>query len=224
MKMNLSSIVVGLVVLSLTTVAHGQGGPPFALEHDAIQQQMTTEHGDIRSDITTESDAIQAEMGAQNDIILQKLDDLEERQTTIEDKIQEVLDILTAPCGLGTANDRFVPSADNTEVCDNNSGLRWQRELTATRFTWQDAKNYCASLDLGNDQTYELATLADYQTLLPLLAPALNAGPFSNVQGFTYWSATEVNAGEASVVFFFNGHVGPDFKESDNNAWCVRRG
>lgn len=199
--------------------------------HNNLKNTIKSQHTNTKKKIDNKTQAIRDEMATQHDMVQQDLTDLETRlNDKIDAKIQEIIDLLTVPCGLGTQGTRFV--VNGPEVCDNTTGTRWQRVLSTSSGGggWQASKDYCAGLDLGNGQTYRLAELAEYQTLLPLLAPDLNAptGPFTNVLPDVYWSVTEV-AGVPTdawaVIFGPVGHVFTNEKAlASPFAWCVRSG
>lgn len=219
--------LAGMLVVAVLVV--GSGVAQAAPSHQNLKNTIKSQHTTTKNKIDNKTQAIRDEMAAQHDMVQQDLTDLETRlNDKIDAKIQEVLNQLTTPCGSGILLNppRFV--VNGPEVCDNTTGTRWQRVLDTTLRNWQGSKDYCAGLDLGNGQTYRLAELAEYQTLLPLLAPDLNAptGPFTNVQSSSYWSAT-THAGfpaNAWIVLFINGIVNTNGKGSDNFAWCLRSG
>lgn len=53
-----------------------------------------------------------------------------------------------------------------------------------------------------------------------------NTGPFSNVQPYLYWSATEyaIAAGSAWTFLFYSGQQDITYKQNDLNAWAVHSG
>ncbi len=150
--------------------------------------------------------------------ILDKLDDL-----------KEAVDALSAgappPCGAGTAGQRFVVSPDGTEVCDNTTGLNWQKNPDSTQRTHADALAHCPTVRPSSrlPEVKELISLVDYS--VPSPGPVLPAGhPFTNIQSSTYWSAT-TRAGDPSSAWdvdFVNGDVPHSVKTSSIHAWCVR--
>lgn len=152
----------------------------------------------------------------------------------IRGDITEVLDADVPLCGVGTAGLRFVVSADNTEVCDNTTGLYWEQSPSVTNSDWPSAVEHCASLDLGNGQEYrlpeveELSTLVDYSVGNQADDLNMQNGPFSGVVPGYYWSHTEsANLPMWAWNVYFgagagSGQVAPTGKATLRAAWCVR--
>ena len=127
------------------------------------------------------------------------------------------------PCGAGTGAQRFVVSQDGTEVCDNTTGLNWQKDPDSITRTQAAALAYCPTVRAGSrlPEVKELISIVDYTTF----NPALPAGHlFPNVQSDLYWSATTSAADPtfAWSVLFSNGFVRPFGKGSSLLVWCVR--
>lgn len=131
-------------------------------------------------------------------------------------------------CGLGTEGQRFVPSADNTEVCDNMTGRYWEQspspDTTLSVFT-----SRCGHLDLGNNQSYgtagiyELLSLVDPHASNPAAALNVPNGPFENVGEFGTWNNATGSKGEVWAVNFSDGSVGIDhIYLGVAREWCVR--
>jgi len=128
-------------------------------------------------------------------------------------------------CGAGTEARRFVVSLDDTEVCDNTTGLNWQQNPDSILRNHADALTHCASLVGGFrlPEVKELISLVDYTRFNPAL-PASH--PFTNVQSDNYWSATTSAADPSFAwgVLLSNGLVRPSGKGSAFFVWCVRGG
>lgn len=146
-------------------------------------------------------------------------------------EILEKLDALqaglppTPPCGTETAGQRFVVSEDETEVCDNTTGLNWEKMPDSVQRPWQDAVDHCPTLGGGYRLPFvkELISPVDYSQI----TPALPVGhPFSNVQLANYWSATTSvgTLSNAWVVGFASGIVTDAPKFFNVLVWCVRGG
>jgi len=131
-------------------------------------------------------------------------------------------------CGSGTNAQRFVSSADNTEVCDNMTGRYWEQtpspDATLTVFT-----SRCRDLDLGNNQSYGTAGIFELLSLVdpsnPNPAAALNVpnGPFENVGEFGTWNNATGSKGEVWAVNFADGGVGiAHIYLGIAREWCVR--
>ena len=166
-------------------------------------------------------------------MLKESLEILEDNQETIKDwlkKIEEQLPVGISPCGLHTEEQRFVVSEDETEVCDNLTGLNWEKMPDSIFRNHADALSHCSALDLNNNRTYrlpkvkELISLVDYSMVKPIVLPA--GHPFSNVQPSVYWSAT-ANSNYVEQAWFVNfndGHVISQDKVIPYLAWCVRNG
>ena len=134
-----------------------------------------------------------------------------------------------APTGQQGASRFVVLEAFNNEaVLDNETGLVWETIPTRARTVWKNAAGICAKKTVGGKKGWrlpavkELATLADHTIYPP---PALPPGhPFSNIEFFGYWTATEHEDYTMSAwdVNFDYGLVGNDFKINTNFVWCVR--
>ena len=146
--------------------------------------------------------------------------------------IKPILKKIFPPCGPGTRKERFVVKGET--VCDNKTGLWWEQSPSSEFFTWQEAIDHCATLELTGNyhqkkewrlaEVKELQSLVDYS--VPDQATNLNDpnGPFMNVRPEFYWSATEL-AGDPSTawdVAFFTGLVlNGDKAFNSFPAWCV---
>ena len=129
------------------------------------------------------------------------------------------------PCGAGTGGQRFVVSQDGMEVCDNTTGLNWQKDPDSITRTQAAALAYCPTVRAGSrlPEVKELISLVDYTRFNPAL-PASHL--FTNVQSDFYWSATTFAADPSFAwsVLFSNGLVRNLGKTSSLFVWCVRGG
>lgn len=130
-------------------------------------------------------------------------------------------------CGAGTGGQRFVP--DDVEVCDNTTGLYWVKEPDGFGLPQDSALSACASLDLGNSQTYrlpevnELLSLVDYSQYDP---PLPVGHPFTLSISSSWSATTSVNPafpGDGWWVSLESGiaSTGPT-QASGFGFWCVR--
>jgi hypothetical protein len=139
--------------------------------------------------------------------------------------LQESVDKLAGgpPCG---TFQRFVVSADGTEVCDNTTGIVWEQRLEATQRTFLEAVDRCSAKGPGwrLPEIKEFFTVVDYANFEP---PFPTGHPFDVVAGnFEYWSRTP-RADDLSEVWTFildRGRTfnGPIIGGSDR-VWCVRQ-
>ena len=140
--------------------------------------------------------------------------------------VQESVDQLAdgPPCG---TFQRFVVSADGTEVCDNTSGLIWEQTLQSAHRTFQQAVDYCFAKGPGwrLPGIKEFFTVVDYANFDP---PFPTGHPFTVVAGnFEYWSTTPRADAPPTGVWTFILDRGRTFSAdiiatSGNRAWCVR--
>ncbi len=89
-------------------------------------------------------------------------------------------------------------------VKDNNTGLIWQKsdDQNATGRTWQQAVDYCESLNLGNKTDWrlpkilELLSIVDYGNTSPAIEvqyfpDCLYGSPHIQIDPYHYWSSTQ---------------------------------
>jgi hypothetical protein len=196
--------------------------------HDA---KMTSEHNALQSDhamIKSDVGMVKTDVG----MIKTDVNMVKDQLTALQAAVDNLQPGAPAPpCGAGTGRLRFVTSTGNPEVCDNTTGLFWEKAPDATSRIHADAVTHCAGLALGNGQTYrlpdekELISLVDYTRI----SPALPFGhPFSNIQTARYWSATTYvgTPGDADAWFVDFGHglTSPGFRALVGFVWCVRDG
>lgn len=153
--------------------------------------------------------------------------------------IKKIFKIIFPPCGPGTRGQQYVVSKDGYSVCDNYTGLWWQKTPgeppdvycgNNVRCSWQQAMDYCTSLNLNGKHKKKHWRLPEIKELISLMdysvrpqATALNEGPFNNVQQGDHWSATEVvdSPELAWRAGFRAGSVGGSFRKNQLHAWCV---
>jgi len=129
------------------------------------------------------------------------------------------------PCGPGTLGQRFVILERGTAVCDNTSGLVWERRPDQSPRTYQDAVAWCAAKGLAWQLTgiKDFFTLVDYANANP---PLPSGHPFVIVNNSEYWSDTPVVQGNPGDVWTFVLDRGRTFSGSIDGTvdyvWCVR--
>ncbi len=141
---------------------------------------------------------------------------------------------------------RFIvlSSYNNEAVYDSETGLAWQQsplsaatsgnKLDNGRRSWVGAQFVCnegIEGKFGNRAGWRIPTIQELASLLDRTQanPALPAlHPFTEVQLFTYWSATTTSfdANRAWTVRFTDGFVAHRAKSDfiDIFVWCVRGG
>ena len=56
-------------------------------------------------------------------------------------------------------------SAEGDIVVDHNTGLQWQRSISTTKYSWDDAVAYCGNLTAGGYDDWRLAAPDEIQTV-----------------------------------------------------------
>jgi len=156
-------------------------------------------------------------------------------------QFKKILKKIFPACGPGTRHERFVVKGE--KVCDNKTGLWWQRTPgepndgtcgNTNTCKWEQAKDYYTNLELNGKhkkkqwrlaEVKELISLVDYSVVFP--GPVLPPGnPFNSVQQSPYWSATGVAgfSDSAWIVEFNSGVVDSHGKGDFLHAWCVSGG
>lgn len=132
------------------------------------------------------------------------------------------------PCGQGTAGNRFVLFDNGTIVCDNTSGLVWERTPIAALRTFQDAQGYCSAKGQGwtVPALKDFFTVVDYANANP---PLPSGHPFVIPVNSSYWSRTPKIGSQDEVWTFvldfgrtFVSNVNPAIGYASDYAWCVR--
>ena len=114
---------------------------------------------------------------------------------------------------------------NNGTVTDNITGLMWQK-IDGGEMIFEDAANYCATLNLGgkNDwrlpTSHELFDINDYSRI----NPALNTTYFSTTQA-EYWWTSDLRADDPSRVWVVNagGGIGAHPKSETISAGGTKR-
>ncbi|HSA32657.1 MAG TPA: DUF1566 domain-containing protein [bacterium] len=108
-------------------------------------------------------------------------------------------------------------------VIDTFTGLIWTKEYSAP-LTWQNALNYCESLDYGGSADWRLPNIEESRSLIDdtLKLPASSFPGMPVAQ--TFWSSSSnVNlTGHAWVVSSGDGNMSISPKSSTTYARCVR--
>ena len=107
---------------------------------------------------------------------------------------------------------------DAHTVYDNVNMLEWQRTVTSTKYAWNDAKSYCASLPPAGTWN-----LPNRLTLLSLW-DSFDPSAFPNTPGDFFWTSSAVS-GRSDFAWDvgFNGiRIGYAFMGFSNLVRCVR--
>jgi hypothetical protein len=119
----------------------------------------------------------------------------------------------------------YVNQGDGT-VLDTKTGLVWQRNLSASTYTWEEAKTYCEDLPLAGGgwrlpSVFELSSLVDEQRTT---APTIDVTAFPDTPSAGFWSASPyaLSSGLAWFVSFGFGGASGGVVSNSNRARCVR--
>jgi hypothetical protein len=130
-----------------------------------------------------------------------------------------------------TMANRFVLVLNGNSVLDKETGLVWFQTPQGGA-VWAFGPAGCINRQMDGRKgwrlpsVHELASLVDTNVQSPANALNMPNGPFHNVQGDWYWSATTSsgNPDSAWAVNFGNGEVDTNAKTDFNLVWCVRGG
>lgn len=108
-------------------------------------------------------------------------------------------------------------------VYDTRTQLTWQQTFPSERYTWEDATNYCASLEPSAG--WRLPSINELQTLVDdSVNPAIDKSAFPETPSEYFWSSSPVidDATRAWTTFFTNGSTYSFAKSATKNVRCVR--
>ena len=143
----------------------------------------------------------------------------------------------------GCDSSRFKCVIGGEAILDNQTGLVWARDaqILGKKVSWEEAVNYCESMDLGGKKGWRLPTRDELIALLDTSQsePALPEGhPFLKIKdlatatgsgrsgGYQYWTSTifEDDNERVWMVSFKAGYVMDSLKLLDLTIWPVRDG
>jgi len=124
-----------------------------------------------------------------------------------------------------------VANADFTKegdiVKDSVTKLEWQDDAVGDEMQWQEAIEYCESLELGGYDDWRLPNINELKTIIDRSRynPAIVL-VFENTSSYDYWSSTTYEDGHdvAWNVNFYVGYVYGSSKDDDRYVRCVRAG
>lgn len=140
----------------------------------------------------------------------------------------------------GTGRYTVLPAFFNQAVRDNNTGLVWEQDPTATTFGWSQAMGHCLRKNVGGTVGWRLPSIVELNSVRDpsLPPPYVPVTVFSSIHsnnstpGANYWSATLVREDPYYLNFATGGiHIDPS-RQPDRAvshggvaasfAWCVR--
>jgi len=123
------------------------------------------------------------------------------------------------------ANADFIKEGDI--VKDSVTKLEWQDDNITDTMEWQEAIEYCESLELGGYSDWRLPNINELKTIMDRSRynPAI-VSAFEHTSSGIYWSSTtnENRHEEAWYVLFEGGGVDNGYKFNDLYVRCVRAG
>lgn len=118
-------------------------------------------------------------------------------------------------------------------VVDNNTGLQWQQSAPATKYTWEEAKNYCSTLTYAGYSDWRVPDPEDFLTIIDhsRYAPSVNTDYFTNMSSSSssvyYWSSKSYDTYEVHLFNLYYGFIKTNMfddidQDSSLNVVCVR--
>jgi hypothetical protein len=212
-RLSLSIVIVLVSLVGLVWDSHAASPVDQAIltQLQSIQNQLTALQGTVA--------LIQTSVNNQSSAI-----------GTLQDSVNNML---PAWYQILPSAERFLMVMGDQAVLDRETGLVWELLPSTAEYVWQEAKNYCNTLTLGNRKGWRLPTIQELASLVyvdtPQPIPALPSGhPFQNVQSSPtsyYWSAT--TAADTLLTWrvnFYYVNVGIGPKDEHRLVWCVRGG
>ena len=109
-------------------------------------------------------------------------------------------------------------------VRDSQTRLTWQQALSTDRYTWTDARTYCAQLPLGGSG-WRVPSIGELQTIVDERTnPSIDAPTFPETPSEYFWSSSTDAQDPSQVwtVFFANGTTYRIPTTNLKNVRCVR--
>ena len=99
-------------------------------------------------------------------------------------------------------------------VVDNNTGLEWQQEvMPVAMISLDEAKNYCANLDIGNHNDWRLPSMDELSTLLYYdNSPTINLEYFPDTPSDNFWTSSR-DMNDMYISYYII-----NFKDADKGA------
>jgi hypothetical protein len=126
----------------------------------------------------------------------------------------------------GAANLASYTLDGDSTVADNVTGLMWQHAESASTFTWEEAKAYCATLTLAGYADWRLPSRIELVSLVDFgrSQPAINTLYFPTAVAGPYWSSSPLagSSSEAWGVNFYEGLTAWGGVSNKGHVRCVR--
>jgi len=112
-------------------------------------------------------------------------------------------------------------------VIDSKTSLEWQDDQEAFKVEWNDAINYCETLELDNHTDWRLPNINELKTIVDSSKDVSIINGFEQIGeegSLEYWTSTSVDATPSSawIIYFSSGAIGGISKNSSCYFRCVR--
>lgn len=106
---------------------------------------------------------------------------------------------------------RFSADTSKGIVVDHMTGLIWAAETSPNELNWEEAKRYCANLEIGGYTDWRLPTIDELRTIVDKSRgnPAINTDFFPDTKSSSYWSST-TNANDTNRAWYIYFRDGLD--------------
>lgn len=140
-------------------------------------------------------------------------------------------DAYYAALGVCTPQDFTIKTLQNQKIIfDNNTRLQWQQSAPTTKYTWEEAKNYCSNLTYAGYSDWRLPDPKDFLTIIDhsRYAPAVDTDYFTNMSSTSssvyYWTSKSYETYDVHLLFnLYYGLIKTnELLDSSLNVICVR--
>jgi hypothetical protein len=126
-----------------------------------------------------------------------------------------------------TITARFLDNSDGT-VLDRLTDLTWEKAISQTAQTWENAILYCEGLNLGGNSDWRLPNVKEIRSLSDenKVQPSVNNTIFTGVTITKYWSSTSL-PNQTTKAWYLDNNFGIttyDLKTATHSVWAVRGG
>jgi len=110
----------------------------------------------------------------------------------------------------------------NETVYDTKTELTWQQAVPSTKYTWADAKTYCAGLNLASTG-WRLPTAKELQTIVDesRTNPSIDPNAFPSTPSDHFWSSSPAR-GSSSYAWYVHFSLGNTSSNGVSNTYYVR--
>ncbi len=136
--------------------------------------------------------------------------------------VQQSFTKLNEDGSVWTAGDPENPNPPHVMVRDNVTGLIWAVE-TGGLYLWNDAKNYCEGLTIGDYSDWRMPTVNELRSIARYEgSPFINTDYFPNTMAYIYWSSDKYDL-LAYYRWYFDFDLGTSgYKKETKQPYYVR--